>query len=740
MKVALKIDKKINKDNNYNKKISIIKEFIDFCIKELKLKKGLTVKLLSKNYSDDRITTGSYEIGKYITLARFEGRLLSDVLTTIAHELTHQMQDEQGKLNTNKPGKPLLIPDIGGEIEDEANATAGRLRKSFTLKYKQYKKSIYSLNESYNSFVKTLNEYDDTEEENNEELNDNFYNNFIHFDNIDLLIQLNDIKEVYDSGELTYYLITNTSEVLPFCEDIYFIDEIKEQLTTNKLLKLYLVYNEQKKSCALIAQNFKYLGMKIDNAIYEPAVLLTKSFKSDKDPSLYFFDIFKKIIEKYNASEKDNDELKLNYTQSDLKHYFDSSFLYNNEEYMNKLISLMSDDVFKNIIYSISGYNGPHNNKYKEPDTIYDLCKTLIKYPKNNINKINITINYLLYKMNNRNFNLPEQFFYYLKNKNIINIGEYMLPIMKSCGNLTSNIDELSSIISSFFYLISDYNTIIPILSDIIKVSGEQMRNEEKIIFFTSYLKAIVNFNPIKNNFNLYIDNLINLTKNDVQLRIFLNDFYFKNLKNNPNLIKTHEMLVLYKKLKPIFEDEDEYTEEKPDVENNVLQYLYNYKNKLSSEYIINKFNLIIKKEPDVIKYLTYFEDKLNPIYIVSKLNEAIEKEPDLIKYLQFFKNMLMSKFIINKFNEVIEKEPYVIIYLQHFEDKLSDVEIINLIKKVIKDNIDFQIYLDILADNYNINDYRVKQFIELFKKAIPSVNENYIRQFVKQNIKKLLL
>jgi hypothetical protein len=54
-----------------------------------------------------------------------KNRALVDVMRSIAHELVHHKQWEDGRLNGPKP------PDIGGEIEDEANAKAGQFIKMF---------------------------------------------------------------------------------------------------------------------------------------------------------------------------------------------------------------------------------------------------------------------------------------------------------------------------------------------------------------------------------------------------------------------------------------------------------------------------------------------------------------------------------------------------------------------------------------------------------------------------------
>ena len=48
-------------------------------------------------------------------------------MRSIAHELTHHKQWEDGKLKVRPP-------DIGGPIEDEANAKAGQFIKLFAKK------------------------------------------------------------------------------------------------------------------------------------------------------------------------------------------------------------------------------------------------------------------------------------------------------------------------------------------------------------------------------------------------------------------------------------------------------------------------------------------------------------------------------------------------------------------------------------------------------------------------------
>jgi hypothetical protein len=125
MNISIKYHNSLEIDSD---KKALFKEFIMFCFKELSLKKDSEIVFLPKKQDYvKQISTGGYTPSEYKTYVRYEGRGFSDILTTIAHELTHQMQDETGELD-----KYNDIPDIGGPIEDQANAMAGRLRKMFT--------------------------------------------------------------------------------------------------------------------------------------------------------------------------------------------------------------------------------------------------------------------------------------------------------------------------------------------------------------------------------------------------------------------------------------------------------------------------------------------------------------------------------------------------------------------------------------------------------------------------------
>ena len=111
---------------NDNKKEKI-SEFVKFVKSELDLEKFPVVIL--QNGRGDLKTTASYNHSKDPKVIRVnvKNRALVDILRSIAHEMVHHKQYEQGRLKVQPP-------DIGVEIEDEANSKAGQYIKMFSKK------------------------------------------------------------------------------------------------------------------------------------------------------------------------------------------------------------------------------------------------------------------------------------------------------------------------------------------------------------------------------------------------------------------------------------------------------------------------------------------------------------------------------------------------------------------------------------------------------------------------------
>jgi hypothetical protein len=112
-----------------DEKIGIIKDFINFSCAKLGIEEPVTVVL--RNGRDEYIsTTAAYAPAENENHIRCGGRALIDILGSIGHELTHNRQRELGKFKVGDQ-----VQNIGGEIEDEANAIMGILKKDFTHNY-----------------------------------------------------------------------------------------------------------------------------------------------------------------------------------------------------------------------------------------------------------------------------------------------------------------------------------------------------------------------------------------------------------------------------------------------------------------------------------------------------------------------------------------------------------------------------------------------------------------------------
>jgi hypothetical protein len=109
-------------------KKSKLNEFVKFVKNQLELKSVPSIKV--QNNRDGLKTTANYDYTQENKVVKVcaKNRALVDVMRSIAHELVHHKQYEQGRLDGPQP------PDIGGEIEDEANAKAGQFIKMYAKK------------------------------------------------------------------------------------------------------------------------------------------------------------------------------------------------------------------------------------------------------------------------------------------------------------------------------------------------------------------------------------------------------------------------------------------------------------------------------------------------------------------------------------------------------------------------------------------------------------------------------
>jgi len=102
---------------------NITNEFVKFVAKELQMKSlPASIKFTGSDYSKEHLSFGTYQPSTDEIVIVKGDRHIADVLRTLAHELVHHKQREEGK--------PADGHD-GSDIENEANAKAGELMRKF---------------------------------------------------------------------------------------------------------------------------------------------------------------------------------------------------------------------------------------------------------------------------------------------------------------------------------------------------------------------------------------------------------------------------------------------------------------------------------------------------------------------------------------------------------------------------------------------------------------------------------
>ena len=97
-----------------------INDFVQFAAQELGLQTTPSIRLLQSR--ENGMTTASYCPEDKSIKVLCGNRATFDICRSIAHELVHQMQDENGDELDGETGSPC---------EDEANALAGRLIRTY---------------------------------------------------------------------------------------------------------------------------------------------------------------------------------------------------------------------------------------------------------------------------------------------------------------------------------------------------------------------------------------------------------------------------------------------------------------------------------------------------------------------------------------------------------------------------------------------------------------------------------
>jgi hypothetical protein len=102
----------------------IMDKFIEFCGDYLDLSNPFTIRLTKDR--EDVTTTAYYDIHKSHICVYIKDRAIMDVMRSVAHELVHHLQNQNGELiGSSEEG------DDGSPIENEANAKAGEIIRVF---------------------------------------------------------------------------------------------------------------------------------------------------------------------------------------------------------------------------------------------------------------------------------------------------------------------------------------------------------------------------------------------------------------------------------------------------------------------------------------------------------------------------------------------------------------------------------------------------------------------------------
>lgn len=125
-----------------NEFITIMERLLPIIMKELDLDTLPKFKLVANVPDKDQPTFGRYVNDENLIWLAVENRHPIDIARTLAHELVHFKQDQDGRLDAHSG-------DTGSDIENEAHALAGVIMRHFNKKYPEhFSYSPVSLNES----------------------------------------------------------------------------------------------------------------------------------------------------------------------------------------------------------------------------------------------------------------------------------------------------------------------------------------------------------------------------------------------------------------------------------------------------------------------------------------------------------------------------------------------------------------------------------------------------------------
>jgi hypothetical protein len=123
------INVKIKEDGDQEDEINLVNEFINYVKDNLGLVQTPKIDFSDDiNHVKEQRSFGYFSPENNIIWVYIGDRNMADIFRTLAHELVHRKQDEDGKINYESG-------ETGSDIENEANAKAGILLRDFGKKY-----------------------------------------------------------------------------------------------------------------------------------------------------------------------------------------------------------------------------------------------------------------------------------------------------------------------------------------------------------------------------------------------------------------------------------------------------------------------------------------------------------------------------------------------------------------------------------------------------------------------------
>lgn len=111
----------------------LVKEFVDFCLKLLKIKDSTGLKVVLSIEKDKFTTYAYYDLNIKLVAVYCIDRAILDCFRSLAHELVHFKQDINNEIKNDQ----VSDENDGVPIEDEANSIAGVIMRKFGRIHKE---------------------------------------------------------------------------------------------------------------------------------------------------------------------------------------------------------------------------------------------------------------------------------------------------------------------------------------------------------------------------------------------------------------------------------------------------------------------------------------------------------------------------------------------------------------------------------------------------------------------------